>query len=91
MGFLNKLIQIDKRLAASFVVVVILAAAGFIPVRFCYMSDTTFSARASAMQIPSLPPGVKLTTLDNGLVIIVRGSPFYGTVASRKRRVKIAL
>jgi len=28
------------------------------------------------MQIPSLPPGVTLTTLDNGLVIIVRGSPF---------------
>jgi zinc protease len=36
------------------------------------MSDTTFSTRASAMQIPSLPPGVTLTTLDNGLVIIVR-------------------
>jgi zinc protease len=36
------------------------------------MSDTTFSARASAMQIPSLPPGVTLTTLDNGLTIIVR-------------------
>ena len=24
------------------------------------------------IEIPSLPPGVKLTTLDNGLVIIVR-------------------
>ncbi len=36
------------------------------------MSDTTFSARAAAMKIPSLPPGVTLTTLDNGLTIIVR-------------------
>jgi hypothetical protein len=55
------------------------------------MSDTTFSTRASAMQIPSLPPGVTLTTLDNGLVIIVRGSPFHGTVASRNHRVKMTL
>jgi hypothetical protein len=46
---------------------------------------------SSANDIAALPPGVKLTTLDNGLVIIVRGSPFQGTVASRKRRVKIAL
>jgi zinc protease len=36
------------------------------------MSDTTFSTRISAMKIPSLPPGVTLTTLENGLVIIVR-------------------
>jgi predicted Zn-dependent peptidase len=55
------------------------------------MSDTTFSARASAMQIPSLPPGVTLTTLDNGLVIIVRRSPFHGTVASRNHRVTMTL
>jgi zinc protease len=36
------------------------------------MSDTTFSTRISAMKIPSLPPGVTLTTLENGLVVIVR-------------------
>ncbi len=36
------------------------------------MSDTTFSTRAAAMQIPSQPPGVTLTTLENGLTIIVR-------------------
>jgi len=41
--------------------------------------------------IAALPPGLKYTTLDNGLVIIVRRSPFHGTVASQKRRVKIAL
>jgi hypothetical protein len=41
--------------------------------------------------IAAPPPGVKLTTLDNGLVIIVRSSAFQGTVASRNRRVKIAL
>jgi hypothetical protein len=46
---------------------------------------------SSAKDIAALPPGVKLTTLDNGLVIIVRGSPFQGTVASRNHRVKIAL
>jgi|GEM_PF-7055519 len=28
---------------------------------------------SSANDIAALPPGVKLTTLDNGLVIIVRG------------------
>jgi hypothetical protein len=44
-----------------------------------------------ANDIAALPPGVKLTTLDNGLVIIVRGSPFQGTVASRNHSVKIAL
>src|ERR1039458_8022993 len=36
------------------------------------MSDTTFSTRISAMKIPSLPPGGTLTTLENGLIIIVR-------------------
>ena len=36
------------------------------------MSDTTFSARIQAMQAPSPPAGVTLTTLDNGLTIIVR-------------------
>ena len=36
------------------------------------MSDTEFSARISAMQTPSPPAGVTLTTLDNGLTIIVR-------------------
>src|ERR1035437_5877421 len=36
------------------------------------MSDTTFSTRISAMKIPSLPPGVTLTTFDNGLTLIVR-------------------
>jgi zinc protease len=36
------------------------------------MSDTTFSTRISAMKIPPLPPGVTFTTLENGLVIIVR-------------------
>ena len=46
---------------------------------------------SSANDIAALPPCVKLTTLDNGLVIIVRRSPFHGTVASQKRRVKIAL
>jgi predicted Zn-dependent peptidase len=55
------------------------------------MSDTTFSARAAAMQIPSLPPGVTLTTLENGLTNIVRGSPSHGTVASRNHRVKMTL
>jgi hypothetical protein len=45
----------------------------------------------SANDIAALPPGVKLTTLDNGLVIIVRRSPFQGTVASRNHRVKITL
>jgi hypothetical protein len=30
---------------------------------------------SSANDIAALPPGVKLTTLDNGLVIIVRRSP----------------
>jgi hypothetical protein len=55
------------------------------------MSDTAFSTRASAMQIPSLPPGFKLTTLDNGLVTIMHGSPSHGTVASRNHRVKMTL
>jgi len=36
------------------------------------MSDTAFSARIQAMQTPSPPAGVTLTTLDNGLTIIVR-------------------
>jgi zinc protease len=35
------------------------------------MSDTSFSTRVAAMKIPSLPPGVTVTTLDNGLTIIV--------------------
>ena len=39
-----------------------------IPAQF----DMTHS---SANDIAALPPGVKLTTLDNGLVIIVRRSP----------------
>jgi hypothetical protein len=46
---------------------------------------------SSANDIAALPPGVKLTTLDNGSVIIVRSSAFQGTVASRNHRVKIAL
>jgi zinc protease len=36
------------------------------------MSETAFSTRTLAMQIPSLPAGVTLTALDNGLTIIVR-------------------
>ena len=32
-------------------------------------------SHSSANDIAALPPGVKLTTLDDGLVIIVRGSP----------------
>jgi len=36
------------------------------------MSDTAFSARILAMQTPSPAAGVTLTTLDNGLTIIVR-------------------
>jgi zinc protease len=36
------------------------------------MSDTAFSARILAMQTPSPPAGVTLTTLDNGLTIIAR-------------------
>ena len=36
------------------------------------MSDTSFSTRVAAMKIPSLPPGVAMTTLENGLTIIVR-------------------
>jgi zinc protease len=36
------------------------------------MSDTVLSTRKSATKMPSLPPGVTLTTLENGLVIIVR-------------------
>ena len=37
---------------------------------------------SSANDIAALPPGVKLATLDNGLVIIVRRSPLlhYGAV-----------
>jgi zinc protease len=35
------------------------------------MSDTSFSTRVAAMKIPSLPPGVTVTTLENGLTIIV--------------------
>ncbi len=35
------------------------------------MGDTSFSTRVAAMKIPSLPPGVSMTTLDNGLTIIV--------------------
>jgi zinc protease len=35
------------------------------------MSDTSFSTRVAAMKIPSLPPGVVITTLENGLTIIV--------------------
>jgi hypothetical protein len=46
---------------------------------------------SSANDIAALPPRHKFTTLDNGLVIIVRRSPFQGTVASRKHRVKMAL
>ena len=34
------------------------------------MPDTTHSA--ASQEIPSIPPGVKLTTLDNGLTLIVR-------------------
>ncbi|MGO8837069.1 MAG: M16 family metallopeptidase [Limisphaerales bacterium] len=36
------------------------------------MSDTSFSTRLATMKIPSLPPGVTVTTLDNGLAVIVR-------------------
>src|SRR5580692_8996072 len=36
------------------------------------MSDTVLSARKSAMKMPALPAGVTLTTLENGLTIIVR-------------------
>jgi zinc protease len=36
------------------------------------MSDTVLSARKSAMKMPSLPAGITLTTLENGLTIIVR-------------------
>ncbi len=36
------------------------------------MSDTSFSTRVAAMKIPSLPPGVAMTTLESGLTIIVR-------------------
>ncbi len=36
------------------------------------MSDTSFSTRVAAMKIPSLPPGVAMTTLENGLTIILR-------------------
>lgn len=32
-------------------------------------------AAAAALEIPPLPPGTRLTTLDNGLVIIVREDP----------------
>jgi len=32
-------------------------------------------AAAAAMEIPALPPGTRLTTLDNGLVVIVREDP----------------
>jgi zinc protease len=35
------------------------------------MSDTSFSTRVAAMKIPSLPPGVTITTLENSLTIIV--------------------
>ena len=35
----------------------------------------------SANDIAALPSGVKLTTLDNGLVIIVRRSPLLQSVA----------
>jgi zinc protease len=33
------------------------------------------SAAAAALEIPALPPGTRLTTLDNGLVLIVREDP----------------
>jgi zinc protease len=33
------------------------------------------SAAAAAQEIPALPPGTRLTTLDNGLVMIVREDP----------------
>jgi len=46
---------------------------------------------SSANDIVPCPPRHKFTMLDNGLVIIVRGSSFQGTVASRNHRVKIAL
>ncbi|HVU08638.1 MAG TPA: pitrilysin family protein [Verrucomicrobiae bacterium] len=36
------------------------------------MSDTVLSTRKSAMKMPTLPAGVTLTTLENGLTIIVR-------------------
>ncbi|HTY86740.1 MAG TPA: pitrilysin family protein [Candidatus Acidoferrum sp.] len=48
------------------------------------MADTSFSTRVAAMKIPSLPPGVVLTTLDNGLTIIVgedRSAPVVSTQA----------
>jgi zinc protease len=35
-------------------------------------NPTQFEMTKDLLPIPSLPPGVKLTTLDNGLVIIVR-------------------
>src|SRR5438876_7327653 len=36
------------------------------------MISTALSAPMQEAEIPPLPPGVKLTTLDNGLVVIVR-------------------
>jgi zinc protease len=36
------------------------------------MSDTVLSTRKSALKMPSQPAGITLTTLDNGLTIIVR-------------------
>ena len=32
-------------------------------------------ARAAALEIPALPPGTRLITLENGLVLIIREDP----------------
>ena len=39
---------------------------------FMTVASTRFAEAAPATDIPAMPPGVKLTTLDNGLTIIVR-------------------
>lgn len=40
-------------------------------------------AAASALEIPALPPGTRLTTLDNGLVLIVREDPSAPVVSAQ--------
>ena len=41
------------------------------------------AAASAALEIPALPPGTRLTTLDNGLVIIVREDPSAPVVSAQ--------
>ncbi len=43
--------------------------------QFNRQGDPAAGAAAEAVEIPALPPGTRLITLDNGLIIIIREDP----------------